>query len=195
MLENAAAQALKNNTAPERFRRLEHQRLVDLLRQWLEIEKRRRPFEVVEQELDRKAELGGLILKIRPDRMDRYTDGTHAVLDYKTSKDLKMADWDGDRPAAPQLPLYAVRAGKNISEVMFAKLTALEVKPLSRSGGELQESLPEWERVLKTLARDFVAGHAEVDPHLGRKTCQNCKLPALCRVAELGYRILEEDDE
>ena len=112
LLETAAAQALKDNHAAERFRRLEHRRLVKLLSRWMEIEKARRRFAVEEQETDRQAALGGLVLKIRPDRMDRYEDGSHAILDYKTSKDLKIADWDGDRPAAPQLPLYAVKAGE-----------------------------------------------------------------------------------
>ena len=77
---------------------------------------------------------------------------------------------------------------------MFAKLTALEVKKIARSGPELQQSLHDWENVLETLARDFVAGHAAVDPREGRKTCQNCKLPELCRVAELGYPVTDEMD-
>ena len=195
LIETAAEKGLHNSHAPERFQRLEHRRLTELLTEWLETEKQRRPFAVVESESDHKAVLGGLILNIRPDRVDRYSDGSHAILDYKTSKDLDAKQWDGERPAAPQLPLYAVKGGYNVSEVMFAKLTAADVKSIARSGRELIESIPAWAGVLETLAGEFVAGRAAVDPHRGAKTCEFCRLPALCRVAELGYPMADPKNE
>ena len=49
-------------------------------------------------------------------------DGTHAVLDYKTSDKQTVKDWQGDRPNAPQLMLYATHSKHDISSVQFADL-------------------------------------------------------------------------
>ena len=40
--------------------------------------------------------------------------GNYVVLDYKTSDNLNVDDWDGERPDAPQLPLYAVKSGREV---------------------------------------------------------------------------------
>jgi len=49
--------------------------------------------------------VGGLTLKLRVDRIDRIDDGRLLLLDYKTGR-VTPGDWWGDRPKAPQLPLY-----------------------------------------------------------------------------------------
>jgi hypothetical protein len=41
----------------------------------------------------------------------------------------------------------------------------------------------EWRRVLEKLAKNYRAGHAEVDPK--RDACDYCGLKALCRIREL----------
>ena len=38
--------------------------------------------------------------------------------------------------------------------------------------------------MLTDLGRQFVKGDAKVDPKQYPKTCQFCKLPGLCRIAE-----------
>ena len=40
------------------------------------------------------------------DRLDRLPGGGYAIIDYKTGA-VSPAQWEGDRPDAPQLPLYA----------------------------------------------------------------------------------------
>jgi hypothetical protein len=44
--------------------------------------------------------------------------------------------------------------------------------------------LIDWREHIEQLARDFLAGRAEVDPRDYPKTCEHCGLETLCRVAE-----------
>lgn len=188
--ECAEAAIHAKSEAPERFRRLELNRLEQLLAKWMEQESGRRPFSIEQSELNQEVSLGSLLLKIRPDRIDRYHhDDSLAILDYKTGKQLSLDDWDGPRPAAPQLPLYAVNAassGHKVDSVMYVQLIATGPKMHQREGRELDDSLPRWQTVLQQLAADFVAGPAQVDPKNGKKTCNWCRLQSLCRVDELG---------
>jgi ATP-dependent helicase/DNAse subunit B len=53
--------------------------------------------------------------------------------------------------------------------------------------------LIDWKENIEQLARDFLSGHAEVDPSDYPKTCQYCGLESLCRIAE--NRALLDPDE
>ena len=170
--------------ALETFRRLEQYRLHGLVRRWLDTEKERSPFTVIHSENAGKVTVAGLTLDLRVDRIDQYENGTHAIIDYKTSKQLKKEMWLGERPEAPQLPFYAVTSDLPISEVAFAQLTTAAVKWIAMSGAELQEHLPHWDRVVRKLAGAFMTGHAEVDPREDPSPCDLCKLAVLCRVQE-----------
>jgi ATP-dependent helicase/DNAse subunit B len=96
-VENSLAECVakqEHSPALASFRQLEQRRLEDLVRRWLEVEKGRPPFTVIQSEAARKASVAGLILELRVDRIDRYDNGpsdnaTHAIIDYKTSKQLK----------------------------------------------------------------------------------------------------------
>jgi len=58
------------------------------------------------------------------------------------------------------------------------------------------EEMTGWRDYIEEMARDFLAGRAEVDPRDYPKTCENCGLQALCRIQEnLGLQDDKEDDE
>jgi len=180
------------------FRQLEQGRLERLVGKWLDVEKTRPPFTVIQTEATSKVLLEGLILELRVDRIDQYDNGPDengalAIIDYKTSKQLKKEMWLGERPEAPQLPLYAVTSDVPISEVAFAQLTTTSTKLVPMCGAELQEQLPRWDRVVRKLAADFLDGRAEVDPRAKPSPCDLCRLHALCRVRELRIPPHEED--
>lgn len=170
----------------DRARTLELERWKSLLLEWLQEERRRPSFTVVEREVGRRVDVGGLSLEIKADRLDLLADGTSAILDYKTSDKLSVKDWDGERPDAPQLPLYTVKSEHKISAVHFAQLVPGNVKLPGYDGDDLQNRLPEWERVVDQLGASFLRGDAAVDPKHPRQSCEFCKLHALCRVSELG---------
>ncbi len=180
-----------------RFAAIEQARLEKLVADWLELEKQRQPFRVISLEQQRAVTFGGIDFTIRADRIDRMDDGTHVVLDYKTSKHGPK-EWDGDRPDEPQLPLYAVTADVPPAGVVFAVVKSGESKfaGLTASDGilpgikattgddALANRVPRWRRVLETLAADFRSGKAAVDPKQPHQTCRICGLQSLCRISE-----------
>jgi len=185
----------RHTGAIERFRILEQARLEKLLEEWLAVERRRPPFRVIETETAAVVELASLQLRIKVDRIDvEESDGGHVIVDYKTSKVLKITAWEGERPDAPQLPLYAVKSEHLVSKIFYGQLVSGKLRWLPAEGADAQKCMPEWKRVLEKLAADFLQGRAAVDPKDGRKTCANCRLGPLCRVGELRGVEIEEGD-
>jgi ATP-dependent helicase/nuclease subunit B len=180
---------------------VERARLELLVLQWLEHERVRQPFRVVSLEEKRECEIGGIRLNITRDRVDQLADGRRVLLDYKTG-DVKKGAWRGERPDEPQLPLYAATEDDcELAAVAFAQVRTgslrfcgvqnengivpgKDVEPL---GGALRTQIGEWQTVLTDLAHEFLEGRADPRPKHGAKTCAHCRLPALCRIAELDH--------
>ncbi len=200
----AAFQAEYPHVITDRFAALEIRRLARLSRKWLCVERERVPFTVVERELQHRISIGGLEIRTQIDRIDRLSDGRTIVIDYKTGK-ASPDDWVGERPRDPQLPLYATEGGKDISAVLFAKLSTGEMRfvGLSREADIVPgvqsfsqtrysqnynswEALFEaWKDVLERLGKAFQSGDAQVDPRAYPATCRHCWLGTFCRVNEL----------
>src|SRR5207237_1441228 len=67
-----------------RYAELERERLARLAREWLEVERRRAPFEIQSLEEERELNVAGMQFKSRIDRMDKLQRGGHVLIDYKT---------------------------------------------------------------------------------------------------------------
>lgn len=177
---------------------LERQRLLSVLTNWLSVEDSRDSFSVIAREEPLSATPGGLALELRVDRIDELATGQKVLIDYK-SGNPSSASWYGDRPHAPQLPLYAVAT--DVDGISFASVKAREARFLglgdvegipgvtdkftqsviNATGAQDWESLrARWQIVTDELARDFESGSAAVDPLNG--ACRYCGLQALCRV-------------
>ncbi|HEY0759433.1 MAG TPA: PD-(D/E)XK nuclease family protein [Acidisarcina sp.] len=189
----------------------EQQRLCRLLTEWLRLEAEQPPFavEAREKKVD-GVDVAGLRLNLRIDRVNRLLSGERLLLDYKTS-DVSTTAWQGDRPDAPQLPLYAAFGGiERVSGVLFAQLRPHEMAFVGQTTHALSKlvagpkGLPlyddavreQWAETLRQLAQGFLAGDATVTPKKYPQTCQYCPLPSLCRVAETQVPLdaLEIDD-
>jgi probable DNA repair protein len=208
-------QANLRNRMPARYLDLEQQRLTRLVKAWLDYESARLPFEVIETEAARTVALSGLTFKLRLDRLDRLNDKSVLVVDYK-SGDVSPKSWELPRPDDVQLPLYAGFAldeGQDLGGLVFAKLrpgdlafTGCIGAPDATVFSGLQgssslaknaltiERLLDWRDYIEQLAKDFVAGRAEVDPREAPKTCKRCGLQTLCRIQER-QSVLEDDSE
>ena len=140
----------------------------------------------------------------RIDRIDQLDDGGQVLIDYKTGR-VSINDWVGERPDAPQLPLYAVNRDTFPDVVAFARIKngenrfeglAVEEELLVDAtifkewkncpdGLEKWTDLEQYWRVnLAELGRQFAAGVAAVDPKIANKSCKYCHLSTLCRIDE-----------
>ncbi len=197
------------DTFSDCFTLIEKQRLLQLMLSWLALELERAPFKVVDLERELNININGVKAQLFIDRVDQLDNGHQLLIDYKTGL-VSPNDWFGERPSDPQLPLYSVASGDNLSAVVFAQIKTGDVKfngvveqaelipnlPPSRKGAlkEATEQWPQvlndWQSVLDSLANDFVNGHIEVDPKEGLVTCRKlyCELSPLCRINELSAK-------
>jgi ATP-dependent helicase/nuclease subunit B len=193
-----------------RFAHIERERLMAIARQWLELERKRPPFEVVAIEEKHAVSFGGVSVNAKLDRMDRVASPggpRHVVLDYKTGP-VSVSGWLDARPDDVQVPLYAVGRGgpQPIEGAAFARVKAGEMKfsgiardeglvpgvgtvqtlrhPAARSLRDWEGALAFWRAELEALGREFAAGEARVQPKHGDDTCRFCELKPLCRINE-----------
>ena len=190
---------------------------------WLELrtlellaaDEARSGFEVQQVEEDVVLEIGGLRLRLRPDRVDRLADGSLAVIDYKTGADAELRAWAGERPRLPQLPLYLEALGAaRVAAVAFARvrsggtgyvgvtraddafpgLATLDGKGALGEFANWDEMIAAWRERLTALATEFCSGDAQLAFDRS-EACRRCPLPALCRVAESPAGATVADDE
>jgi probable DNA repair protein len=179
-----------------RWRQRERERMGNVLAKWLDIERQREPFEV--EQLEQGTQLarhGGVDFAVRIDRVDRLADGTRVLIDYKTG--LAAADWRGERPDNPQLPIYALLRPEALVAVAYGRVNAGECsfiaeaeraaifKPNGRKSPlegmpTLAALVDVWALRIENLAADFAAGRAAVAPTV--HACKTCRLHGLCRV-------------
>jgi probable DNA repair protein len=159
--------------------RLEVLRLKPILLEFLEIEAQREDFAVVDRELEQEIEFGGLVVRLRLDRIDRLANGSLLVIDYKTGQ-ADLTGWSIERPREPQMPAYAVVSGA--SALGLARLNiryrgyvgvgqpdtgiAGIVTPsqlTQRAIDDWSALVAAWQDGLVTLAGEFMAGDIRAD--------------------------------
>jgi RecB family exonuclease len=144
-------------------------------------------------------------MSARIDRMDRLSTGGHALIDYKTSRNLSPMQWQPPRPDDPQLALYAVSAKEDVTAVAFARVRPGEMRFIgfSRDENALPQTrkkpwaplLKEWKDEAEALGGSFARGEAGVDPKKELMTCRYCGLETLCRVYEKVNVLSEQEEE
>lgn len=180
-----------------RWRLREHTRLRALIAQWLNGERRRLPFAIERLESARVvARFAGLEFNCRVDRVDRLDDGARIVIDYKTS--LLNADWRGERPLNPQLPIYALLNPENLVAVAYGQVNISECRFVAESERpglfapkskvtpledcrDFAALLRLWAQRVERLAQNLHDGDAEVAPL--PQACGTCHLQGLCRIS------------
>ncbi len=220
-LQNTVAEAAKQaidvqrakrpQTFTERFTAIEQERLEQLLLEWLEQDKQRMPFRVLQQEKRQLLSLGGIRLIIRADRIDQLETGEWVIIDYKTGRP-DPNHWFGERPEEPQLPLYRLAHKEAVAAILFGRVRRGEMSYLGiakeegvapgvpaftddTADSELWESLlAQWQQALSALAEEIRMGYAAVAPKDAR-SCDYCALPGLCRIAELNAVCVEKREE
>ena len=188
---------------------LVQQRLVRLIMLWLHHELERGNFLVLPPEQKQTVPIGPLELSIRPDRIDKV-DGGYVFIDYKTSANVHTSHWLGERPEAPQLPLYAllaepdevrglafarVRPGKDMAWLGMEDEVGIFPPKRNRPLRNLNDDLDAWRIELERLAVDFAEGNTDIDPKTFPGTCQYCAHRLLCRLDAETLLASEQDGE
>jgi ATP-dependent helicase/nuclease subunit B len=183
----------------------EEERISALIDEWLAYEEGRAPFTFEAGEMKLPALVGLLKLQVRVDRIDGVRGG-RVIIDYKTGK-VKKDAWEGARPDEPQLLLYAEQV-EELQGLLLGQVRAGEVKFSGRvehgnavMPGNTKLSKPplsakmlqQWHKLLLDVGQQFLNGEAQVDPKQYPKTCEYCKLPGLCRIAESDRANIGED--
>jgi hypothetical protein len=208
------------NRYRNRLAALEVESLVRQVTRLLIQERSRPPFIVRFAEDEEYYQLGGLTIRMRPDRIDELPDGSELLVDYKLGDSHKPRDWLDvwpGRPDRPQLPLYGLAHADRLGALAYIVLApgAVEYRGWSNGApvgpgvspyptglrvdlGDPQdwEALThQWRFSLTRLAERFVAGEARVDPL--PQACQYCHLSTLCRIHERGSveNVNEAEDE
>ena len=191
------------------FRDLEAKRLQRQVVRFLELEKQRGAFEVIDFEKEIVTEIEGQSIRLVIDRVDRLPSGEKVIVDYKTGR-VDPKKWFGDRPEDPQLPLYAISAESAPAGVIFSVIrddeclykgvvreagifpelppkTTKRTRELAEAGEDLPGTVQGWRSVLHRLMSEFLAGAADIDPREGSGTCVKsyCEFQSLCRIGEL----------
>jgi probable DNA repair protein len=191
---------------PESFIANELDRISELVKQWLELEKKRNPFKINGVEEKFNLTLEGLTFSIKIDRIDTIDD-QNVVIDYKSSSN-SVTGAISEPLTDPQLPAYSL-VPKKIAGVYFASINnkevtldgiALETGKLvaAKTKGfairnpdgtniyskESQIQWPDkvhtWQLELTQIAREIALGNAQVAPK--KSACKHCHLTSFCRI-------------
>lgn len=167
---------------------LEKQRILQLILDWLTLEKSRPPFKVIETEAEHQLAIGGLLLNTKIDRVDQLPEfgNQKLIMDYKTGR-ANVTDLLKEPIEAPQLAVYLeAHSLPDIAGLGYGilhsddgvKLDMLvaeaEVLPMSRqvfsklaekSGGDYEgqawaDFLQALQSEVDALARSLQQGHA-----------------------------------
>ena len=208
IVSNAVDGALKlleavSENWEHRYRELERKRLFNLVREWLELEKKREPFKVIAHQRSIVVSAGGISVNGRIDRIDQTDAGGFVILDYKTGGGTYgPGQWRGPRPERPQLPLYVNSQEEPVAAVAFALLrtggcalkgygarTSILAQRRDMTakyfalGDTFNQHIDKWSGVLDEIGEAYADGIARVDP-FPERVCDYCHLPAFCRHSE-----------
>jgi exodeoxyribonuclease-5 len=178
-----------------RFAALEQTRLEGLLGQWLPLEFARPvPFTVVACEQQAEVEIEGIAISLKVDRVDELGDGRRVIVDYKTG-DPKIKEWDGERIAEPQLPVYATYVDGHPAAVTYAKVRADDCAFVGlgaeaglvdgvKAAPDWLATLEQWYAAITAVAREIREGHAAVS-FAREDDLKYCEVLPLLRLPEV----------
>ncbi len=206
LVSESIAEAVKTNESGPLHQlsvETERERLQEVILDWLDVERsRQQDFTVETMEQEQKFEVPGLESELasgsdRP--FKQRQSGAHRL--QKRQAEPSETGWD--RPAEPQLLVYAASVDSKVDGLFFGQLKPREVKAVGYSRtknfkGQTAEVKKDWETYIESsrakvykLADEFVRGVAEVRPT--GAPCEFCGMKPFCRVNEKG--VTPEDEE
>lgn len=179
---NCVDQALDETFGPARsslpsLYDLERDRLLVIVASLAANDLERADFRVNAVEVRQFVELKGFRLTCRLDRIDTLSAGGVAIIDYKTGRDARPADWFRERLRETQLPLYAQSLGGQVTATVIGAAGTDGIKfrgvwaEKKEFPGRLAK-LPEehtwsrqlevWQEQLEMLVGEYAAGDTRI---------------------------------
>ncbi len=201
----------KRTTGQTQFNQLEIERNVRVIHDWLrDVELTRPDFKVLKTEEAIEINLSGIKFRLRIDRIDEIPGKGLLLIDYKTGREAKTADWFAEKIRSPQLPLYALTespVGLAYGHLVIGKpefkgttipdLPLGEFKNLdfTKAGGYSSwgELLKSWKKNLNAVADEFLQGSHQVSPINKVEPCRHCEFGSLCRIQATSQLETPED--
>ncbi len=167
---------------------LERIRTARLLHAVFDIDRSRDAFAVLSVEARMDAVLGGVLLELRCDRVDRAEDGSLVIFDYKTGRAKTMSVTN--EPGELQLVVYSCALAETVSGLaMFnvsVRRTSIDgVGPAFGDADEWAVTLAGWQALVHGHAANMAAGDVRVNLRQGLEDARELSL--LSRYPEL-YR-------
>ena len=208
---------VRPETMTPAFSLLEKSRLTNLLEGFMLLEKQRNEFNILHNEKDLRWQHSRLSFNLRIDRIDQLSDGSLALIDYKSGK-FTNYKWLDERPDDLQLPLYQIAVSsesrQSISATLIFQLNVENVgliSPLeltdfgakvktSKQAKSFEGGWPTlqkyWNTIIHSLVEEFESGLVAVAPTRSKDTCKYCDLSTLCRIRETdqGQIFFREDE-
>ena len=146
---------------------MERSRISRLIAAFVQMDRERDEFQVAGVEGKLEFEYGGLRLSLRFDRVDRFEDGSIAILDYKTGATRELMTKKG-AVREPQLFVYAMAADAPVAALALVNIDSREIVLSGGGRGYTDEEL--WPDLIAAIseeiqsaADDFVAGDVRID--------------------------------
>lgn len=155
---------------------LERIRTMQLLHTVLDVDSRRPAFAVAGLEMRFDTVLGGAELQLRVDRIDRATDGSLIIIDYKTGQTKKLIDHDGLRDL--QLVVYSCDRPEPVSGLAVFSVTArrtaiVGIGPAFDHTDEWASTLARWQGRVRLHASNLADGDVRVNLRQGLKDARD----------------------
>lgn len=146
---------------------LESRRVADLLLQLVKLDIERDEFSILETEQEIRFTEERVNLALRADRIDRFADGTLAVLDYKTGARKRFLGGDG-QPLEIQLVAYACALQETVSALALVNIDSRDVSFDGAGRGYTDEAswhdeLRQWQQSVRTACAELGRGDVRVD--------------------------------
>jgi probable DNA repair protein len=167
--------------------RLERNRVIEVVTRFVRMDAARGDFTIAALEGELELQHDTLALKLRFDRIDRYDDGSIAILDYKTGAAKQLLLRDGS-VKEPQLFVYAAATDELVAMLALANLDSREVGFSGAGRGFTDED--SWPELLDAVRSeinvacdDLIAGDVRIVAEQGAGKAR--RLNVLSRYTEL----------
>ena len=153
---------------------LERTRLRTVIRQFLAMEKTRAEFSVEQVEERIEFEWAGVQLTLRVDRIDRLSDGTLLIIDYKTGQVKNLLGRDGN-PVDLQVVVYATALAEEVgglalfniaSRATLCKGVGGSVEWSNLAASDWRDMLRDWKQLVRFAMEQISAGDVRLNLRL-----------------------------